>query len=311
MKLLPHHVAFFHQFGYLVVRQLFTTAEMQAIIGNFERTLAEFGPPGASARSDRLVLGPIQHLPEMSALLDHPGILGLAGGLLGDDFNYAGGDGRFYSGDTGWHPDGSWGQLFAAKIALYLDPLTRASGALRVIPGSHLPDHPIRRRLAAQGSAPLAGRSAARPMLGVQSILDECGIAGSDLPGVEALETTPGDAVMFNHDLFHASFGGGGRRRMFTLNLTRRAESEEDKQRLRLYLSHHSPGARNMAIGGMYFNPIIESATPGRLRHMTQCQSTHDEMFPQMKAALSHREQVVAMNRILHPETMAKPAAQA
>ena len=50
---------------------------------------------------------------------------GLIGGILGEDFNYAGGDGNYYSGNTGWHPDGSWGQLFAAKTAFYLDPLTR------------------------------------------------------------------------------------------------------------------------------------------------------------------------------------------
>ena len=47
-----------------------------------------------------------------------------------------------------------------------------------------------------------------------------------DVPCV-ALETQPGDLVAFNHNLMHASFGGGTRRRMFTLNFCRQATTPE------------------------------------------------------------------------------------
>jgi hypothetical protein len=60
--------------------------------------------------------GPIEHTPAMCAILDHPGTLGLISGVIGEDFNYC--DGNYYSGDTRWHPDGNWGQLFAVKVAV-------------------------------------------------------------------------------------------------------------------------------------------------------------------------------------------------
>ena len=303
MHLTTQQIAYFQQFGYLIIPQLFSAAEITAISGHFERTLATCGPSNPSAgKGQQLVLGPIQHLPEMNAILDHPGILDLAGGILGDDFNYAMGDGRNYSGDTPWHPDGSWGQLFSAKIAIYLDPLTRATGALQVIPGSHDPHHPLRRRLQAMGGPAVPGRSRARPMLGLQGIQDECGFSGTDFPGARALETNPGDVLIFNHDTFHASFGGGQRRRMFTMNLTRHCTTAEDLQLLREYLSTHSPGGFTMPIGGMYFNPILETAGAKRMRHLEQCRALHDELFPQQKATLTHRQQVESMLRTFHPE---------
>ena len=63
----------------------------------------------------------IQRHPRLCALLTQPQVEGLIGGVIGEDFNYTGGDGNFYTGDTGWHPDGNWGDLFAVKLAVYLD----------------------------------------------------------------------------------------------------------------------------------------------------------------------------------------------
>jgi hypothetical protein len=291
MTLSAQQRAYFTRFGFLIVRRLFTPSEMLTITSGFERTLAQCGPRRQSEKFRNCVLGPIQHLPEMNALLDHPGILELAGGILGEDFNYACGDGNTYNGDTNWHPDGSWGQLFACKIAIYLDPLTRTSGSLRVIPGSHDPQHPIRRH-----------------QVNVASPMEEFGVGGADIPGAEALETMPGDVVIFNHDTYHASFGGGARRRMFTMNLTKHCDSPEDHERLRQYLSRHSPGGYKLPIGGMYFNPIIETASPGRMRHLEQCRAVHDEIFPQLKAVMTHQQQVEGMLRTLHPESVQEPA---
>ena len=61
----------------------------------------------------------------------------MIGGLLGEEFNYLGGDGNYYSGDTGWHSDGFHRVGKFLKVALYLDPVTRDTGCLRVIPGTH------------------------------------------------------------------------------------------------------------------------------------------------------------------------------
>ncbi len=121
---------------------------------------------------------------------------------------------------TRWHPDGNWGQLWSTKTAFYLDEVRRDSGCLRVIPGSHDPDHFIRR----EGIDPNESE-------------DLLGVAPEAFPGSVAIETDPGDVVIFNHDLYHASFGGGHRRRMFTMNCTRHAKDAEDAKTLREYLS--------------------------------------------------------------------------
>ena len=48
-------------------------------------------------------------------------------------------------------------------------------------------------------------------------LMTEMNIAPTDLPGQLPVPTQPGDIVVFNHKTFHASFGGGQRRRMFTV----------------------------------------------------------------------------------------------
>src|SRR5882672_2534528 len=70
----------------------------------------------------------------LCTLLDDPRVDGLAAGLLGEEFNYLGGDGNFYTGDTAWHSDGFHTVGRYLKVALYLDPVGRDTGCLRVIP---------------------------------------------------------------------------------------------------------------------------------------------------------------------------------
>jgi hypothetical protein len=291
MRLSTQQLAFFHRFGYVIVRKLFDQREMATISDAFERTMGLCGLDRLPDGTRRGILGPIQHLPEMNALLDHPGVTGLAGSVLGDDFNYVCGDASYYTGDTAWHADGTWGQLFAAKIVVYLEPLTRETGALRVIPGSHDPRHPLR----------LDGD---QPRETMAQVGDACGITGRSFPGAEAFESEPGDVLMFNHDLFHAAFGGGNRRRMFTMNLTRHCESAEDLERLRRYVSIHSPGGYRLPIGGLYFRPILDSASPERMRHLEQPRRIHDELFPALIGRQTHAEQIANMMRVLHPEVL-------
>lgn len=270
MPLKDEQVAFFNTFGYLAVRRLFTSAEMDRITDAFEWSIQNRGGGDQHDGSKRTMLGaPIEHTPELCALMDHPGVLGLIGGVTGEDFNYCGGDGNYYTGDTRWHPDGNWGQLWATKTAFYLDEVRRDTGCLRVIPRSHHPDHFIRK----QG-------------IDVNESEDLFGVPPEAFPGSIALETDPGDVVIFNHDLYHASFGGSSRRRMFTMNCTRHAKNATDAKTLREYLSKHSPGARDVVTTtGLYFPTMLETANDVRKTHMWQPAQVHDEMFPHLAAA--------------------------
>ena len=118
-----------------------------------------------------------------------------------------------------------WGRLIATKTAFYLDPLTRNTGALRLIPGSHHPDHFVRKE-----------------KLDVNNSLELFGVPPSELPGSIAVETNPGDIAIFNHDLYHASFGGTARRRMFTMNCTICPEDAQTKKEgVRQYVQYSFP----------------------------------------------------------------------
>src|SRR5205085_360439 len=90
------------------------------------------------------------------------------------------------------------------------------------------------------------------------------GLHGRDLPAA-ALETQPGDVVCFNHNTKHAAFGGGARRRMFTINLCQRYP-EDRLPELRDYIG----GAARFWIERAYGEAMIRTAGPERMRHLEQ-----------------------------------------
>lgn len=184
----------------------------------------------------------------LCALLDDPRIHGALSSLVGDDFNYMGSDGNYYAGDTQWHSDGWHPQIRHVKFAFYLDPLTRDTGCLRVIPGSHRRDDGYAGDL----------RENSRESEAIW------GVAGADVPAI-ALETNPGDVLVFNHNTKHAAFGGGGKRRMFTLNACQRYP-EEMLPQLRDYLA----GAARFWVDRCYTDTMMSTAGPQRRVHLEQ-----------------------------------------
>ena len=129
-------------------------------------------------------------------------------------------------GDTQWHPDATefvtGGRI---KVALYLDPVTRETGCLRFIPGSHR--QPLHGELGILRIARMK-QNIADGVLdpGILDLYREQGIdvdqlvfgvQPEDLPAYAA-ESQPGDVVLFDQHLYHGSFGGHVGRRMFTLN---------------------------------------------------------------------------------------------
>jgi hypothetical protein len=251
MHLTQQQIHFFETFGYLVFRGLMAD-RIDEITREFEAVWAARGgghhgtPHDGRARS--CIAQFIDQSETLSALLDDPRILGIAIDLLGEDFNYMGSDGNLYASDTNWHSDGQHAQGRHIKLGFYLDPLTRETGCLRVLPGSHqLGDR------YAQALQEQIGRSQ-----------ELWGVTQRELPAV-ALETEPGDLVCFNHNLKHAAFGGGERRRMFTMNLCQRYP-EERLAELRTYMSG---GARFWVERG-YGDAMIGTAGPERRRHLEQ-----------------------------------------
>ena len=246
-------ISFFKTFGYLSFPQLMAD-RIESIQDAFENVWSERGgghngkPHEGTARS--CIVPFIDQSEELSSLLDDPRILAIAKTLLGDNFNYMGSDGNFYVGDTGWHSDGGHRleDPLHIKIAFYLDPLTRNSGALRVIPGSHLFGD-----LYADGLSQQVGKSQ-----------ETWQVHGKDVPAV-VFETTPGDLVLFNHNTKHAAYGGGTRRRMFTMNLCQRYPDEKIDA-LQAYIA----GSARFWIDRKYGEKMLNTATPERKIHLEQ-----------------------------------------
>jgi hypothetical protein len=258
MRLTKQQLGIFDTFGYLLFPGLFADC-IEAISDEFEAVWKRHGG-GHSGRphdgAQRSCFFPfIDQSEYLSALLDDPRIVGIATSLLGDDFNYMGSDGNYYAGDTGWHSDG-FDPNYRVKIALYLDALTRDTGCLRVVPGSHL----------------LGDRYADSLQQQIGRSQELWGMDGRDLPAV-ALETRPGDLLCINQNTKHAAFGGSARRRMFTLNFARRFP-EERLQELRDYCAHHA----RFWTDRLYGEAMIQTATPSRMRHLEQVMANDSHM---------------------------------
>jgi len=252
MTLTSQQRTFFEVFGYLALPGC-VADDLPWIMEGFEQI---WGQRAEKHNGTRRTIAGTDSSERLCALLDHPKIVGVASSLLGDDFNYLGGDANYYVGDTGWHSDGWHDEGLFIKMAFYLDPVTRDTGCLRVIPGSHW----------VAGSWPAAVRPVNRPE-------QNFGIAGRDVPGM-ALESQPGDLVVFNHNLQHASFGGGNRRRMFTLNLCRRARTPAELRELRTFIN----SAARFWVLQCHSDVMRRTASPERMRHLEQVMQNEDEL---------------------------------
>ena len=249
-QLSPQQKAFFESFGFLVLPGLLQDS-VGEIIDAFEevwaRRPANNGQRHDGSRNSQIVPFIDQH-ERLCALLDDPRIEGLVEGLVGEGFNYVGSDGNFYVGDTPWHSDRWISEVRFVKVAFYLDPVKRDSGCLRLIPGSHRLEDTFSSRLHEV----------------IKESTDAWGIEAQDVPSL-AVETEPGDVVVFMHSIKHASFGGGRRRRMFTINCCERVP-EEHIGILKWCISAHV----RYGIDSMYDEIMLATAGPRRRTHLEQ-----------------------------------------
>ena len=270
-------IQFFRTFGYLSFPGLLAD-RIDEITEAFEAVWAEHGgghngrPHTGEARS--CIVPFIDQHETLCSLLDDLRILGIAKTLLGDDFNYMGSDGNYYVGDTRWHSDGWKGPSDPThlKIAFYLDPVTKQTGALRVIPGSHRTGEDYAEGLQNQ----------------IRRSKDKWGVTGPDVPAA-VLETNPGDIVCFNHNTKHSAFGGGACRRMFTINLCQRYP-DDHLQDLRDYIA----GSARFWIERKFGEKMVQSAGAERMRHLEQVRTNDGHLAALARKA---REEMVEPSR--------------
>lgn len=251
MNLTPQQCNYFDTFGFLFFPGLMADC-IAEITSAFEKVWNQRGgghngsPHSGEKRS--LIVPFIDQHERLCALLDDARIKGIVEGLLGPDFNYWTSDGNYNTGDTKWHSHPFPGDLKAIKIAFYLDPLKADTGCLRVIPGSHKFGDTYTDQLHAS----------------LNHTEDLWSLPPSQVPSV-ALETTPGDVIVFNHCIKHGSFGGGTRRRLFVMNCCERFPDEK-LEHLRAMVGSMS----RFWVESVYGKAMIETADAKRMKHLEQ-----------------------------------------
>jgi hypothetical protein len=268
MRLSKGQIKYFNDFGFLRFDGLLSD-KIDDIVEGFERVWRDYGGGHGGRTHDqerRSALLPfIDRDAYMSTLIDDARINGIASSILGDDYNYTSSDGNYYVGDTPWHSDGYMNKKYmSVKMGFYLDPVAPETGCLRVIPGSHK-----------VGDVFAESLEVAAPNSKSNVIEDTWAIHGSQLPAF-ALPVKPGDLLMFNHATKHASFGGGIRRRMFTINLEQR-HADEDLQAIRDDLAGNSRFWYDKAYGDV----MVETANPARMVHLEQ-RLANDDHLPEL-----------------------------
>ncbi len=187
-----HH---FDTFGFLVLPGLLTRGEVDIIKRESGEIYEQVFGGNPSEATERMALQPFfERRPFMAALVDDDRIYAIGEDLLGPDFVLDGTEGNFHVGDTRWHGgNGAPLTVRSTKIAFYVEALTKDTGCLRFIPGSHHPEYGkhlevIKRQFDDPSTKPF-------------------GVSGPDMHCV-AIETQPGDVVVFMENTFHAAFGG-------------------------------------------------------------------------------------------------------
>jgi len=273
LQLTSQQLAFMDVFGYLVFPGLMAD-RIAKITAEFEHVFAEHGgghngkPHDGTARS--CILPFIDQTDYLASLIDDPRVDGIFTSLLGADYNYLGSDGNFYVGDTNWHSDTDWSGKMRGKpprvfykMALYLDPVTATSGALRVIPGSQR----------------YGDRYAEDLQATLRNASEKFGIPGDQIPAI-SLDSNPGDVVVFNQNTKHSAWGGSNRRRMFTINCTAHYTDDE----VPLLLNEVAAFAR-FWVNSVYGEAMLRTTSPARMVHLQQPLSHLDHLAEKVREA--------------------------
>ena len=207
-------IAHFETFGFLVLRQLLSQDEISIMKRESVEIFDEErgGTPYIGGESEAIQPF-LERRPFLSKLVDDDRIYNIGVDLCGPDFVLASNGGALHVGDTPWHRDASLETpIKDAQINFYTQPLTRDTGCLRVIPGSH--------HLASPDSlALLMDRSEDPDFM-------PFGVRPSEIPGY-AVESQPGDVVVFTESLAHASFGGEAGRHHYGMNFIANPKTDE------------------------------------------------------------------------------------
>ena len=211
--LTPAQVDHFETFGFLVLKQVFSKDEVMTMRREADEIMSEKRNGAPLDPNTRQAVQPFfEYRPFLHSLIADDRIYGIAESILGDFF-LIGTEGNLHVGQTCWHGGGdSYELLPSIKIGFYLEPLTRETGALRVIPGTH--------------KGEIGKRLNVLEDLGYQPDKKVWGMNQWDIPSV-ALESQPGDIVVFTESIYHSAWGGHAGRHQHAINFFKMPETQK------------------------------------------------------------------------------------
>ena len=217
--LTEEQVAHYETFGFLVLRQVLSEEETEALREASLSTLQALrGGRPYTGKESHDVMPSFERDPLLTALIDDDRIHQIPESLLGPDFFLDGTEGHLRMGDTPWHGAMEFTEgIGHIKATMYLDPVAKDTGCLRVIPGSHRwgsPDYleVLRPRTDDPGFRPF-------------------GMPPTQIP-CWPLETEPGDVVVFTERLLHGSFGGDPGRHQICASFVANPVSEDEEREM-------------------------------------------------------------------------------
>jgi ectoine hydroxylase-related dioxygenase (phytanoyl-CoA dioxygenase family) len=208
--LTEQEVGHFHAFGYVVLRAALSPQEVVELQAAYDRVVAG---EAAEVRDTGTLNVDRPHEAEQAFLdlIGHPRLMAAMRQIDGTEFLFHSAQATHRREEVRWHCDFFPPHVTCKpmKVNVYLDSTHMDDGALELIPGSHLPElaATVFRHLGHYD--PVGGGPRLRP-------------DPSEIPGV-AVETEPGDIVVFHNFMWHFAplHRGGGTRRTIMLQYYR------------------------------------------------------------------------------------------
>jgi hypothetical protein len=211
----------YRTFGFLVVRRYLDQREAAALGEEMDRAHRDaFGarfqqrPQQGGMPGHYLPMMSRSRTPRSLALVEDERFMAVACQLVGAPVLPTYAEGILLFDQAGFHDDAGPG-VKAVKFVAYLEALTAATGALRLLAGSHHPDF----------AASLVGWRGRHRVADAEQLRRQV----EGLP-LYVAETQPGDVIAFDWHTWHASIGGRDRRQ-WTVSYVRDPASAEEVER--------------------------------------------------------------------------------
>jgi hypothetical protein len=255
MEVTPQQRDQFETFGFIVLREMFSGAEMAELRAEVRRSL-RLAYPLPDGRLDLPtgvdgfflpMMGP--NTPVSRGLAGDRRLVDVAECLLGGQVAPKPAKGNLYRDASFWHQDSGDPNLRAIKIVTYLDSLTGPSGALQVLPGSH----------SSSMSTTLTAYRDHWPW-GTSSTAEA--EEEQRWPGL-VLRSEPGDVIVFDVRLWHSSLFGRDRLQ-WSVSYVGHPRTDPERESARSYiLSYLTAGHHYDVEAYPYFDPAWETDIDG------------------------------------------------